>query len=395
MNVLLWRGWRPAFNEGLTFTTVHHRGIGGTEMQMLWHAHHLAVAGHHVQVLGATWEDIDERGVDFVGAADRSAQEAAVARGRVREPELILLEGSFQAAAYFKQLFPMALIVHVGQNIDAYAAGPAFSNAKHIDLFAFVSLGHLAEYCSCMPALRHKFVLLRNALPWREFHGRIELKPPENKLVWVGSWTKKGLRTWFRVMETVLRERPFMSWVLCGPAYSSANPSLPKHLGSGLHLPWDRVTCKTLPLMELLDELASARAVLVSLGNETASISALDAHAVGRPAISGNDMVYKFTNPNGTGLRVTTADEAKKAVDFLIDNPAIADALGQAGRRWVQAEYHEERQKDDLAALVDFTRLDPKVRTATANKAPSKGRERLLDLADKISRHWRTLRSPE
>jgi predicted O-methyltransferase YrrM len=35
MNVLLWRRWCPAFTEGLTFSAVHVRGIGGTD----WSAH--------------------------------------------------------------------------------------------------------------------------------------------------------------------------------------------------------------------------------------------------------------------------------------------------------------------------------------------------------------------
>lgn len=392
MNVLLWRGWRPSFAEGVTFSHLDAVGIGGTEMQMLWHAQHLVAGGHHVQILGAAPVDTRERGVDFVGAVDRAAQDAAMRSGRVVRPDLVLLEGAYHAAEALKDRYPGVPIVHVGQNIDSLADRSAFAQARHVDLYAFVGLGHYADYCSRWPGLRHKFVLLRNAVPWREFHGRITPGPVEDKVAWVGAWTKKGLRTWFEVMEAVLRGRPTLRWVLFGPAYGSGAPVVPAHLLQGLRLPGDRVTCTSLPLEPLLRELAGCRAVLVSFGNECGPGSILDAHAMGRPVISGNDMVYKFANPEGTGLRAGSGPEARRCVDLLLDDHAAGDAMGRAGRRFVQAEYHEDRQREDLDRIVDYVGSGMVGRDVTLHRGRARWEERTRDLVDKAARRWRSLR---
>ena len=392
MNVLLWRGWRPAFDEGVTYTTLHGRGIGGTEMQMLWHAQHLAAAGHRVQILGATCGDVLERGVDFIGASDQADQAAAISGGRVSPPDLILLEGAYHAACSLRECFPGAVIVHVGQNIDANSDRAAFAQARYIDLYAFVGLGHFADYCARWPQLRHKFIVLRNAVPWQEFHGRVPRMDIEDKVTWVGSWTKKGLRTWCKVMEEVFPRRPNLSWLLCGPAYESAEPAMPRHLMRGLDLPRNRISCTTLPLPALLREIAASRVVLVSFGNECGPGSILDAHAMARPTISGNDMVYKFANPEGTGLRASTVAEARGCLEFLLDQPAIADAFGQAGRRLVLDEYHEDRQKNDLDRLVAYVASGVVPHPITLNPACHRWQEQLEDLCERGARWWRKVR---
>lgn len=393
MRVLLWRGWAPTFNEGVTFSRVHEQGLGGTEMQMLWHAQHLVADGHQVQIVGATLWDTSERGVDFVGCSDRRDQQAAIASGRITRPDVILLEGSFHAAGFFRDAFPRARIVHIGQNIDVHADKAAFACSRYIDVYAFVGLGHLADYSSRFPWLRHKFMLVRNALPWEEFHGQVHGVTECNKVVWVGGWSKKGLRTWFEVMESVLNRYSDLQWVLCGPLYASSQKSVPEHLSTGLRLPEDRISYRNLPLMELLKEIASARAVLVSLGNECGPGSVLDAHAMARPVLSGNDMIYKFSNPEGTGLRVSSAPEGESALRFVLENPAAGKALGEAGKTFVMAEYHERRQRDDLNHLLGYLQLGESV-AASSHPGTARWQERLQDLIDKVSRRWRTLRSP-
>ena len=59
------------------------------------------------------------------------------------------------------------------------------------------------------------------------------------------------------------RRQP-LPWVLCGPAYGSAEPAVPRHLTCGLDLPRDRMTCKTLLLPALLREIATSRAGFVA-----------------------------------------------------------------------------------------------------------------------------------
>ena len=360
-------------------------------MQMLWHAQHLVALGHRVQVIGTTRNTVVERNVEFVGAGCKSDQITAIRQGRVKRPDVVLLEGAYHAAAYFRETFPQARIVHIGQNIDVGADRAAFAHAKWLDAHAFVGMGHLADYSARFPRMRGKFVLVRNALPWGEFHGRVTTPVVEDKVVWVGSWNKKGLRTWCRVMQNVMRARPKLRWTLCGPKYGTSSHPLPAHLTAGLTLQWDRIAVCCLPLMGLLEEIASARVVIVSLGNECGPGSVLDAHAMARPVVSGNDLVYAFSNPYGTGLRVTNPDEAEAAVTHLLDHVVDGDAMGKAGRDFVRNDYHEDRQREDLHRLLAFLQLDAKSRTLTEAPGTSHHEQTRQDFLDKIrrkSRQW-------
>lgn len=392
LSILLWRGWQPAFRDGLSFSTVGETGVGGTEMQMLWHAAHLVALGHRVQIIGAGPHTLVERDVDFVGAVSRDDQVEAIRRGQVRPPDIVFLEGGYHGAGFFRDRFPRARIVHVGQNIDVGADRKAFAQQKWVDAYAFVGVGHLADYCVRFPQMRGKFVLVRNAIPWSEFHGRVDPRPTEEKVVWVGSWNKKGLRTWCEVMHGLMRERPSLHWTLCGPKYGSDGHSLPSHLGVGLTLPRDRMAVMCLPLPRLLEEISSARAVVVSLGNECGPGSVLDAHAMARPVVSGNDMVYAFSNPYGTGFRVTGRDEAREALTHLLDRPDAGDAMGLAGRDFVLREYHEDLQREDLRRLVAYLQLDGDTRRLHGFAGTSHAEQRHQDLRDKVERKLRSWR---
>jgi glycosyltransferase involved in cell wall biosynthesis len=391
LSILLWRGWEPAFREGIAFSTVEHTGVGGTELQMLWHAQHLTALGHRVQVIGAGPKSLTERNVEFIGAATRDDQLAAIQQGRVRSPDIVLLEGAYHAAACFREAFPHARIVHIGQNIDVGADRAAFAHAKWIDAYAFVGVGHLADYSARYPRLRGKFVLVRNAIPWAEFHGRLSPGAVEDKVVWVGSWNKKGLRTWCEVMDDVMRRRPGLHWTLCGPKYGSHRHPLPSHLTAGLSLPWERISVLCLSLSGLLKEIGTSRVVIVSLGNECGPGSVLDAHAMGRPVISGNDMVYAFSNPFGTGLRVTGRREAAAALEHVLDHPEAGDAMGRAGLEFVRQEYHEDRQREDLRRLVAFFQLDGHTRDLTQAAGTTHRQQVWQDLCDKVGRKVRGL----
>lgn len=393
LSILLWRGWQPAFEEGLTFATVDQAGVGGTEMQMLWHAAHLVALGHRVQVIGAGPTSVVERDVEFVGARSRDEQIAAIRSGEVRRPDVVFLEGAYHAAQFFRETFPDARIVHIGQNIDVGADRKAFAQQKWVDAYAFMGLGHLADYAARYPALRGKFVLVRNAVPWREFHGNVTPRPVEEKVAWVGSWNKKGLRIWCEAMADILRDRPRLTWSLFGPKYGTTEHPLPRHLTAGLILPASRMTVASLPLARMLEEISSARVVVVSLGNECGPGSVLDAHAMGRPVVSGNDMVYAFSNPYGTGLRVSTRPEARAAVEHLLDNPDAADRLGQAGRDFVLREYHEDQQREDLREVVEFLQFDARTRELSQARGTSHTAQRLRDLRDKVARKLRRWRA--
>lgn len=393
LNVLLWRSWKPSYEFPLTFGALADHGVGGTELQMLLHARHLATTGHRVQVLGASKTDVTEEGVEFVGAADREAQMRLVRSGRVREPDVVLMEGAFDAAPVLRDVWTGCSIVHVGQNIDQGAYRAAFAMRGSVDVFAFVSIGHLADYSVRFPELRHQFMLLRNVVPWEWIYQHVQVEPVGDRVVWVGSWQKKGLRQWASAMAWVLARFPSYRWTLCGPRYDQHPSALPPEILHGLRIEPDRIAVKNLPLRALAGELSGARVVLVSLGNETASISTLDAHAMGRPVISGNDIVYKFNNPEGTGVRVTTAAECRGALAHLLSDPGLCDRMGRLGREVALQHFTEREQGRDLDALLAFLQLKPDLGRLASHPGHSGTYDRLVDVRDKIVRKYRRIGS--
>lgn len=386
MNVLLWRNWSPLYPFPATFHAVAERGIGGTCSQLLWHASSLVGMGHAVQVLGATATDLVDEDVDFVGATDRDAQQAAVRRGRVRRPDVVLLEGAFHAAPWIRQVFPSARIVHVAQNIDHASPSAAYQLDEYIDVYGMVSPGQQAEQCLRQPKLRHKFCLLRNVTPWHRILKALAPRPVENRIAWVGAWHKKGLRPWAETMERVLADFPSYRWDLYGPTYDGRHSELPPFVLSRLRIPRGRIAIMNRPIAELAQEIGSARVVLVSLGNESACISALDAHAMGRPVLSGNDMVFKYNNPEGTGLRVFRPHERYEALAGLLRAPDVGDKMGALGKAFVTAERTEQQQAHDLRMILGHVELLGAGRFTRGLAPPTVFEDELSYFSDKVKR---------
>jgi hypothetical protein len=388
--ILLWRKWAPLFDFPAVYSSLPLHSVGGTDSQLLWHARNLVEMGHSVQVLGATYEDIVEHGVEFVGSCGRDDQRRLIEEGCVRWPDVIFLEGPFDAAPEFRSMFPNARIVHVGQNIDRLADRAAFELEQYIDVYALVGPGQLADYCVRFPRLRHKFHLLRNVVPWFWLYSGIQTRPVADSIAWVGSWGKMGLRLWAEVMQRVLREWPSLSWTLFGPSYDRASGELPEHLFHGLDLPRDRVFVRNVPMPKLVEDLGSARVVLVSLGGECGPVSVLDAHAVGRPALSGNDVVYKYSNPITTGMRVDTVEEGYEALVHLLRNPQLCDELGEKGRRFILSKFNERNQRWDLLSILDLLAVTGPTASLTF-RPRSRRRESLDILHERLRRKLRQI----
>jgi hypothetical protein len=342
--------------------------------------------GHRVQVLGMASADATEEGVQFLGASGRPEQEKLLSSGAVARPDLIFMEGSFDGAPAFKTMFPGVKTVHIGQNIDRYGAARAFNYSEWIDLYAMVGIGQLANYSVRYPRLRHKFGLIRNIVPLNSIYRDLTPLTELNKIVWVGNWHKKGLRQWAETMEKVIRTHTSVRWVLCVPKHCATDQVLPHYIFAGLQIPPEKVTIVHLPLALLAREIGSAQVVLVSLGNECGPISILDAHAMGRPVLSGNDMVYKFANPEGTGIRVTTTTERLNALFTLLERPSLCDALGSLGKDFVMAHHCEERQRDDIVRVIQYLRIHDELGKLNAHRAPSETESRLAEYADKFKR---------
>lgn len=395
LNVLIWRPYGPAYEFPATFSCLTSHSIGGTCSQLLWHAQQLCELGHHVQVLGVSAADMYERGIDFVGARGREEQEAACRTGRVRKPDIAFLEGSIPACQFLKSLDPAIKTVHVGQNIDRYGAAYAFRFSKWIDLYAMVGVGQLAKYSLKRPDLRHKFVLIRNITSFHspELFARSQAPIPE-RVLWVGHWKKRGLTPWAETMAIVLAARPQATWVLCGPRYDSCDDfESSRYLFSGLRLPTDRVTSKHLPLPQLAAEIGSAQVVIVSLANECGPISSLDAHALGKPVVSGNDVIYKFHNPEGTGIRVRTGRERREALLALLANPRLCESMGVMGRQFVAAEYSATQLRQDLQRAVTYLQLKDILGPLADHKAATELQETVLEYLERAALKWRRVRT--
>jgi glycosyltransferase involved in cell wall biosynthesis len=356
-NILLWRAWHPLYDSPATFSSLATQSIGGTCCQLLWHARMLAAADHEVTVLGVSYTDCEEEGVRFIGTRNKEDQLKLFSSGSI-SPQLIFLEGAHDAAEILRQYFPNAIQILVGQNVDELGAKPALAKSSVIDLYAFVSQGHLAEYSYRYPELRHKFVLLRNIVPWEQIHSKVTTLPTKKEIAWVGAWTKRGLRSWAETMSEFMILYPQYHWKLYGPSHGAHIPSdLPNNFTKGLNLPLDRIHVFNLAQEQLLPAISAAQVVLVSLGNETACISALDAHAMGRPVLSGSDMVFFFNNRTATGYRVTSSRQRLQKLIELAENPELADRLGQEGRKLISAEYTEENLSQDMHRILSLYTL--------------------------------------
>jgi hypothetical protein len=286
---------------------------------------------------------------------------------------------------------PSARIVHVGHNVDRQGDRAAFQLEQYIDIYALVGPGQLADYSVRFSHLRHKFHLLRNMVPWSWIYQALPTRPVVDSIAWVGAWGKMGLRLWAEVMTRVLGEWPTYTWTLYGPSYDRTSGRFPAHLFHGLDLPSDRVFVKNVPMPQLVEELSSARVVLVSMGGETGAISVLDAHAAGRPAISGNDVVYSYCNPSPVGIRVGTAPEAYQAVVHLLRNPQLCDRLGANGRRFIVSEFTEQEQRKDLGRILEVLTVT-RPTGSLMFRAPSRRKESLGALYERFYRKLRALR---
>jgi len=392
MRVLLWRAWSPQYSFPATYSSVAEYSIGGTCSQLLLHAQALTNMGCTVQVMGASGVGCFEEGVEFVGGSNQQEQLQVLTSGKVR-PDCIFLEGGFSAAPLLRSLYPAVPIIHVGQNIDD-RSGDGALREKSITAYAFVSPGHLAKYCARYPHLRHRFLLLRNVVPWRSIYSDLKATVARRRIAWIGAWTKLGLRRWAKTISRVLAEDPNCSWYLYGPNHGShIKDHLPSVL-AGVALPQDQIFVQSLPLCRLAPSIAEAQVVVVSLGNETACISALDAHAAGRPVLSGDDLIFKYNNPEVAGFRVSSDSERYRAIMTLLDNPELSDQMGRNGRTLVENDYTERNQESDLRVILEYIALGDTLRDHfTTPTNTDRFRRKSDEFFERLSIKWFSLAS--
>lgn len=107
------------------------------------------------------------------------------------------------------------------------------------------------------------------------------------------------------------------------------------------------------------DALAGATVVVIPSPYESLSFSQLEAWAHGRPTLanSASPVLVGQSRRSGGGLWYSDRDEYAVMIDLLARAPALADALGRQGRRFVARDCSWERVRDAwLAAIAQVAR---------------------------------------
>lgn len=339
MRVLYFRTGDPVGSTG-TFSDLQKTGLGGTELQLLLHVANLQRGSHTTDVIGVSSETRKEEGVNFL---DSSARSKILAYIREEKYDIIFVVTT-DDIIMLRELQPNAFFVQVCQN------GPHLRLNKFFDVFAFVGPGQLAYYSIKYPRLRKKFIPLYNVPPVTTVFGSITAEPSAAPMIiWVGAVEKQGFRRWATAMARVLREHEKLEWLICAPAYSSANIL---EITNGLSLPAGRFRVANLPLRQLAQQIANSKLLIASLGGEDGPVSYLDGHALGVPVLCGDDIIGKFSNPDGFGLRCTTSNECYSAISILLTRPDLAMKMGSLGKQWLRQNFTEQHQQIQLSALL-------------------------------------------
>jgi glycosyltransferase involved in cell wall biosynthesis len=89
------------------------------------------------------------------------------------------------------------------------------------------------------------------------------------------------------------------------------------------------------------DTMAGARALVMPSYYESLSMVALEAWALGRPVLVNAhcDVLLGQCQRSNAGLYYETAEDFAGALDAILDDPSLAEALGERGRRYFAEHY--------------------------------------------------------
>ena len=159
--------------------------------------------------------------------------------------------------------------------------------------------------------------------------------------------TGKGLDELLDAVTLLRRNHPEVRLVLAGdagappPAGAAADPGVVRagRLERGL----------------LWDAIAGATAVVVPSYLESQSLLAVEAWAVGRPALlnAASPALAGQAQRSGGAIVYRGAAELVAAASALLDDPDRAAALGAAGRRFVETRYRWGAVLDGVRGLVE------------------------------------------
>lgn len=344
MKILILRSW-SYINYSATFSDTINKGVGGTEMQMLNHARILKNLGHEIIIIGTSKIDKHEESIFFKGTGDKESTKSYI------KEELINIDLIFinvtEDLFFLRENYKKAFIIEICQN------GPHFYNDKYIDYYMMIGEGQFAYYSTKYKKYRQKLLSVPSVPPYNSIYKNLIDIKKENQIIWVGSVTKQGFRRWAKAMTNVLEDYNNLNWVICTPSYYDIKSNLKYHL-KGIKINMDKVYVKNLNIWDLAKELSLSKMLLTSLGGEDGPVSYLDGHAAGVPVLCGNDIIGKYYNMEGMGIRCTTSKDCEMAIRYILENPDIAHEMGMSGRDWIRAKFTEDHQALYMKIILSF-----------------------------------------
>lgn len=160
----------------------------------------------------------------------------------------------------------------------------------------------------------------------------------------------KDHETFFRAAARLLRERDDVTFVVAGDGEHrrALEARARELLGDRVRfLGW---------VHDLAGLYAALDVVVLTSRNEGTPVSLVEAGAAGRPVVASRvGGVPEVVADGKTGILVPPADPAATAaaVRRLLDDPALARAMGEAARASLPSRFSADRLVDDLAALYD------------------------------------------
>jgi glycogen(starch) synthase len=364
----------------LCWSHLFYPNIGGIEVLLMRLLPALRDRGHDILVVAshgidtpaeATFEGIPVRRFDFRHAIVRKnpveiarLRAAVAALKRQFAPDLVHLhfpgpDAFFHTATRDAHAAPTLLTFHTPP--AEHRLGPGTLVGELIESAAWVtavSRATLEEARAVVPGLAARSSLVYNGLPWpAPAPAPLGFGPPH--LLAMGRMAaEKGFDVAIDAFAAVSARWPGCRLTLAGEG--SARPALERQAAAlGLS---DRVRFTGWVHPDAIAALLNESTIVLAPArwNEPFCLVAVEAAQMARPVVASAIAGLKETVLHGeTGLLVPAGDAAAlaSAVSTLLDDPALAIRLGEAGRRRAAETFGLEACVDGYARLYD--RLAP------------------------------------
>jgi hypothetical protein len=92
------------------------------------------------------------------------------------------------------------------------------------------------------------------------------------------------------------------------------------------------------------------------------------------------------SNPEGTGIRVSTHRECYESLSKLANDPHLCDQMGSLGKKLALSTYTERNQREDLEQLFGYLRVMRGLGNITENLPTGEVVVSITEFRDKVKR---------